>query len=302
MRRALIVSCLLACSPTEVVGGPAVVAEPDLSAVKEPFAKEDRDGVRAALKQAGVAFGADDCMAWPPSFPRVVVLGTEVDGGCVPGGAFVDRRYVGRSGEVEALATRGFAEAKLADKEAIARAWVDEAVHAFGDRFAKGDEPAFTAAGAPKVAPVIVRMNKIGGVVVEGWVGVHSSDPARANFSLRTYRFAPDGALEIEVKQDITGPVNGPSEGEPPRTSVDMTGFDLACERDADCVKVSPNRCGVCSCDNTPLAKRDLAAFTAAASAITCPPREPLPPSAGCGGCSGTPVRCVKGRCLVGVQ
>jgi hypothetical protein len=303
IRCALVVSwSLAACSPTEVVGGPAVVAEPDLSAVQVPFARDDRDGVRAALKQAGVAFGAEDCIAWPASFPRVVVLGSVVDGGCVPTGTFVDRRHLGSNGEAEALATRGFAGAKLADKEAIARAWVDEAVHAFGDRFAAGDEPAFTAVGAPKVAPVVVRMNKIGGVVVEGWVAVRSSQPDRANFTLRTYRFAADGALEIESKQDLTGPAGGPPEaagGDPPSYSVDMTGFDLACQRDADCVKVRPHMCGVCGCENTALAKRHLEAFQRAAAAIVCPPPEPLTGGAGCGGCPGYHARCEKRACVV---
>lgn len=316
MTRALVVaSCLLACSQpgAGATGGapqtpPPATPEPAPKKPAEPapapFAPDDRAAVRAALAQAGVEFGDDDCIEWPGSFPRVVVVGSFAhDRGCRTTGLFVDRTYLPTGGDVAGLATRDFVAARLADKEAIARAWIDEVVHAFGGEFVTEPTPAFTFDDLPKYTPVIVRENKIGGVVVEGWTAVPPGMNDESAFVLMHYQFAPDGALTAESRQRFA--VDGQrlrdrkQAGTAPPTSlsVDMTRFDLTCTRDADCTVVRPHPCGPCGCANTPLARRDEPAFRAAVAAISCPPATPLTGGAGCGGCPGYKPRCDAGKC-----
>jgi len=115
----------------------------------------------------------------------------------------VDRRWAGGGDAPGGLATRGFVDARGTDKEAIARAWIDEVVHAFGDEFVTALEPAFGLDGSPAFTPVVVRDNKIGGVVVEGWERVPPGMVDESRFVSRTYRFAPDSALESETRQEF---------------------------------------------------------------------------------------------------
>jgi len=310
LRAFVVASLLVSCTPP---AGPAPVdttptATPPAAsggAVRPdpppaPFARDDRPAVAAALKASGVELDASDCLVWPTSFPRVVVVGAFAhDRGCDRTGVFVDRRWYASDGDAPALATRDFTAARLADKEAIARAYVDEVVHAFGHQFVTEPAPAFGFPDSPKYAPVIARENKLGGVVVEGWEAVPPGMNDESAYVLATHRFAPDGALTSETKQQFA--VDGDRLRQPPKLpsfTVDMSTFDLTCTRDADCTTVRINPCGPCGCSNTPLATRDLAAFNAAAAAIACPPLVPLPGGAGCGGCLGHRARCDAGKCV----
>jgi hypothetical protein len=117
---------------------------------------------------------------------------------------FVDRTWHAEGGTTKALATRGFADAQMQEKESIARAWVEEALQAFGGRFVLVPTKAFELDGSPKHEPVRVRMNKIGGVVVEGWVARPSGMQDESAFDFVVYRFAPDGALEAESSRSFT--------------------------------------------------------------------------------------------------
>lgn len=101
------------------------------------------------------------------------------------------------------LATRGVVDARGTDKAAIARAWIDEVVHACGDEFVTAPEPAFGLDGSPAFTPVIVREDKIGGVVVEGWERVPPGTVDESRFVLKAHRFAPGGALESETRHDF---------------------------------------------------------------------------------------------------
>ncbi len=170
----------------------------DAPAKSGPFAKGDEKAVRAALARARQDVG-EACFEWPASFPRVVLVGSFAhDRGCDLEGMFVDRRWHDEGGTPKALATRDFANAKMEDKEAIARAWVEEGLQAFGGRFVQVTTKAFELEGSPKFEPVRARMNKIGGVVVEGWVQRPSGMQDETGFDFVVYRFAPDGAVETE--------------------------------------------------------------------------------------------------------
>ncbi len=313
MRRVLsLVSSLLACSqpasttPAATPAVPAVTAAPTPTppaAEPPPFARDDKVAVRLALKQAGLDLDDHDCLAWPASFPRVVAVGQFAhDRGCELAGIFVDRRFITSDGEVAALATRDFMNTRLAAKEALARAWIDEVVHAFGGEFVTEPGAAFSLPDAPTFAPVFARLNKIGGVVVEGWISEPPGMQDESVFHLVTHRFAPDGKLETESKlrHAVDGPrLRGAEQPKAaPSYAVDMAKFYLTCKRDRDCTLVRPAPCGPCGCTNTPLAARDLAAFQTASAAITCPPPVPLTGGAGCGGCPGYHASCDKGTCV----
>ena len=221
MRRVLGLSILLACHPTSGTGekqalasagdGPPATSTVTATPTPTPtptgptFTRDDRTAVQAALRSAGVELDDHDCVTWPASFPRVVVVGSFAhDRGCRNSGLFVDRKWIAEGGEVEALATRDFVGAKLTDKEAIARAWIDEVEHAFGGEFVATSEVAFTLEGSRPFTPVVVRENKVGGVVVEGWERVPPGMRDQSTYVLVSYRFAPDGQLTAETKQDFS--------------------------------------------------------------------------------------------------
>jgi len=174
-------------------------------AAAQPFARNDEAAVKAALQSNGHEVHDDMCIEWPSSFPRVVLIGGFAhDQGCSHEGMFVDRKFHATGGEVEALATRGFETAGIEEKEAIARAWIGEVVHAFGGGFVTQSSSAFELDDSPKFEPVHVRANKVGGVVVEGWVQDPSGMRFESSFRLVTYRFAPDGSISAESKRQFT--------------------------------------------------------------------------------------------------
>lgn len=195
-RALALVLLALSCTKAEPSPTKPTAAERKAGAKSEPFAKNDEQAVRAALAEGGHDVG-DACFAWPASFPRVVVVGGFAhDRGCDLEGMFVDRTWHGEGGTKAALATREFADAKMEDKEAIARAWVEEGLQAFGGRFVQVTHKAFELEGSPKFEPVRARMNKIGGIVVEGWVERPPGMQDESGFDFVVYRFAPDGAVE----------------------------------------------------------------------------------------------------------
>lgn len=205
MRRALVISVLAACQPVQVVPGGASGAPLPPAQAQASFAQGDKQAVQAALKDAGVELDGDACVAWPSSFPRVVVVGTFAhDRGCDTIGLFVDRRWTPGGDEVAGLSTRAFASAAQTDKESLARAWIDEVVHVFGGSFVTSEHVAFTLGRGPPYTPVLVRANKIDGVVVEGWEIGRSGMRDESTFTFATYRFAPDGRLTAETKQSFT--------------------------------------------------------------------------------------------------
>jgi hypothetical protein len=250
--------------------------------------------------------GEDACFAWPQSFPRVVVVGSFAhDRGCMNVGLFVDRTFHAVGGEVAGLATRGFASAGMTDKESLARAWIDEVEHAWDGSFLTAATTAFSVDDSPKFAPVRVRADKVGGVVVEGWVQQPPGMSDESAFVFVSYRFAKDGALSRDEKQTfavdgarIREKERGAAKPPPSPHAVEMTGFDVSCERASDCTVVNPNKCGPCGCANTPLANKEEAKFEAAYEALACPPREPLPDGAGCGGCMTYKSACDAGKCV----
>lgn len=226
MMRALVVATLLlACTPptsSAPRNTPPTTTQPTASggAVQldpsPPFVRDDRPAVAASLKNSGVELDEHDCLAWPTSFPRVVVVGAFAhDRGCERIGVFVDRRWYASDGDAPALATRDFTAARLADKEAIARAYVDEVVHAFGQQFVSEPAPAFSFPDSPKHTPVIARENKLGGVVVEGWEAVPPGMNDESAYEFATHRFAPDGALTSETRQRFA--VDGERLRQPPK-------------------------------------------------------------------------------------
>lgn len=172
------------------------------------FAKDDKAAVLAAYEAAtGNDLGEDACVVWPSSFPRVTLVGGFAhDRGCDLEGVFVDGELRKTDANQAGLATREFEKAVLHDKEAIARAWTDEVLHAFGGRFVTASETAFEIEGSPKFEAPRATENKIGGVVVEGWVERPSGMVYESSYDYIIYRFAPDGALETERRNGFTVP------------------------------------------------------------------------------------------------
>ncbi|MBK6922559.1 MAG: hypothetical protein IPH07_34535 [Deltaproteobacteria bacterium] len=170
--------------------------EPELPA---PLPRDDRAAVAEALRPHGVTLDDSDCIAWPPSFPRVVVIGSFAnDRGCQHSGTLVDRQWSTDEASVAGLATRGFASASLDDKHTIARAWVDEVNHAFGHDFVTASEPAFSQPGSPAFTPVHVRDDKLAGVVIEGWVRLPSGMVDETAYAFEKHRITRDGAHSHE--------------------------------------------------------------------------------------------------------
>ena len=170
------------------------------------FAKDDKAAVLAAYKAAsGTDLGDDACVQWPSSFPRVTLIGGFAhDRGCDLDGVFVDGELKTADADRLGLATREFEKAVLADKEAIARAWVDEVLHAFGGSFVTSSTTAFELAGSPTFEAPRATMNKIGGVVVEGWVQRPAGMVYEYTFDYRIYRFSPEGKIEAETRNSFT--------------------------------------------------------------------------------------------------
>lgn len=206
MSRALLVaSLLLACTRADGGGDakPTSTAPPTATPppATEPFARDDRAAVAAAMKQAGAELTAEDCVTWPTSFPRVVAVGSFAhDRGCDLTGVFVDRRWLAGGASVDGLATRGFAGASAEERQTIARQWVEEVDQAFGGRFVSRKPTAFEFPEAPAWQSVEVRADGQD-VVVEGWIEEPSGMRWEDAFRFVTYRFAPDGKLAAEVKQ-----------------------------------------------------------------------------------------------------
>ncbi len=294
-----------ATTATPSTDPPASHDPPPSEPTPQPIAPDDRATVAKALADAGVRFGDDDCVAWAPSFPRVVAVGSFAhDRGCETVGLLVDRRWhAGDAGVAAALATVGFAAAALVEREALARRWVDEVEHAFGDHFVTESELAFELDGSSRFQPVLARTNKLGAVVVEGWTREPAGMQDESAFQRMRYTLSPQG--ELQRSSEARFSVEGPrlrelqAKREAAKLVVDMTGFDLACRGDADCTLVRPSPCGRCGCESTPLAKKDLSAFDTARKAIECPPPVPVPGGAGCGGCPGHHAVCRDGRCTV---
>jgi hypothetical protein len=219
LRRAIVVLAILALSctraePTPATPDAATKPEPaavpptDPPPVAEPksFARDDKAAVVTAFKAAtGEGLGDDACVEWPRSFSRVVVVGGFAnDRGCEQEGTFVDDVLHREHAELPGLATVGFADAAMERKEQLAQAWVDEVLHAFGGSFVTVADEAFGVDGSPSFEPVRARMNKIGGVVVEGWLQEPSGMRDESTYHFVVHRFAKDGALEVTLRNSFT--------------------------------------------------------------------------------------------------
>ena len=90
-----------------------------------------------------------------------------------------------------------------------------------------------------------------------------------------------------------------PPEPELPYTALDMTGFDLSCERDSECTGVNVHKCSHCGCANTPLRVADQEKFRELRAALECPPPDEATLQIACGGCPGYRSRCADGTCVV---
>jgi hypothetical protein len=177
----------------EAESGDAKSSDP--KAATKAFAKDDKAAVLAAYEAAtGTDLGDDACVVWPSSFPRVTLVGGFAhDRGCDLEGVFVDGELRKTDANQAGLATREFDKAVLHDKEAIAR-------------FVTASETAFEIAGSPKFTAPRATENKIGGVVVEGWVQRPAGMVYELSYDYIIYRFAPDGALETETRNSFTVP------------------------------------------------------------------------------------------------
>lgn len=209
----LVISLCLACAKTGAAQD-TKTSEGDATAKVpsgEPFARDDRDAVRQAIQEAtGRDPGDDACIQWPPSFPRLVVVGTFAhDRGCMYEGLFVDRTwYAGRDAkaDVAGLSTVGWAKADIEQRQKIARDWVREVAQAFDGRFVEKPTTAFAFDDTPDFEPVHVRPTKVMGVVVDGWVAEPSGMVFEEAYRFVEYRFGPDATVQGSSSRQFAVP------------------------------------------------------------------------------------------------
>ena len=166
-----------------------------------PIAAGDRKAVREAYRAAmGRDLGEEvDCVQWPEAFAHVVLVGTFAhDRGCMLEGFFIDRTwYDGRRSDAVAdgLATVGWADAAIDEREVLARAWIDSVTHAFDGQFVREEQTAFVFEDTPAFEPVQVKALEDGGVLVSGWVSLPSGMVWESAYHFMEYRFDRQGAL-----------------------------------------------------------------------------------------------------------
>ncbi|MFO0632670.1 MAG: hypothetical protein U0168_07470 [Nannocystaceae bacterium] len=139
---------------------------------------------------------------------RVVAVGSFAhDRGCETVRLLVDRRWhAGDAGVAARARDRGLRRRRAGEREALARRWVDEVEHAFGDHFVSASELAFELDGSSRFQPVLARTNKLGAVVVE------ELDPGAAGmqdesaFQRMRYTISPQGELQREARFSVEGP------------------------------------------------------------------------------------------------
>lgn len=174
----------------------------------QPPARGDRAAVREAVKKAtGQDPGEDVCAEWPPSFPRVVVVGSFAhDRGCTFDGLLVDRTWLtgGEGVSAAGLASAGWAEADMYSREKLAKAWVEEVEQAFGGHFVQASTTAFTFDDTPAFDPVRVRTTKVLGVVVEGWIAEPSGMVWEESYHYVEYRFDREGNLKATSERSFS--------------------------------------------------------------------------------------------------
>ena len=192
--------------PTVDPAGPAVARTGPAAPTKQPtpaFAPDDRAAVVKASEEAtGREPDEHDCVAWPASFPRVVVLGTFAhDRGCAGEALFVDRKFYATDGEVAGLATRDFASATGEQKQALARGWVEEVAQEFSSRFLSEPSAAFEFPGVPKFAAPKLADGPDGGVVVSGWEKDPPGMVDEDAYNFVTYSFTTGGRMSTKFAQ-----------------------------------------------------------------------------------------------------
>lgn len=220
MKRALlVVSLALACTRTNGGAGvgvdppppksdtpPTASDTPPKTDTAAPIQRDDRVALAAALKAVGVELHEEDCAVWPPTFPRVVMVGSFAhDRGCDLSGMLIDGKWITADTSVAGLKTAGFAAAAPEERQRLARAWVGEVEQGFGDSFVGAlvgpPEFAFKVAGVA-YTPVAARIDGPD-VVVEGWVSDRAGMRYEFGYALVTYRFAPDGALKVASTKEF---------------------------------------------------------------------------------------------------
>lgn len=170
----------------------------DGDAATQPFDRDDDEAVREAFEKAtGRALDEHDCVVWPRSFERVVLVGSFAnDRGCMHEGMFIDRTWHEKGGAQAALATAGWDDADIEKRQELARAWVEQASQAFGGRFVDKSQTAFEFEDTPDFEPVRVRATQELGVVVSGWVEEPAGMVWESAYRFVEYRFGRDGSVE----------------------------------------------------------------------------------------------------------
>jgi hypothetical protein len=95
-----------------------------------------------------------------------------------------------------------------------------------------------------------------------------------------------------------TNPVDKPPVDKPPPSFVvDLTGYDLTCAADADCVMVETSPCDTkCTCPQHSISTKAMDRYHAAVAAIDCT-KAPTHDDIVCGECMSPLPACVSGTC-----
>ena len=199
----------LACGGEPTPGGsnPAKTEK----AAPAPIDLSTDSGVKKAWERLkGEALSDKDCIARPKSFPSAVVVGLFAsDRGCRLKGIFIgDQLHASSRGQRaryahETLKSVGFIDAPEARKHELARAYVDEVIHAFRDGLVDAATPAFALEETPPfTAPVVKTVTDE--THVEGWVPLPSGDKDETGYIYGEWRFSSAGFLRTSLTNRFT--------------------------------------------------------------------------------------------------
>lgn len=226
--RWLVLAAPLACGGEPTPGGSnPTKREGEVAAA--PIDVSTDAGVKKAWERfKGEVLGDKDCIARPKAFPTAVVVGLFAhDRGCRLKGVFIGEQLHSSSrGQRaryahETLKSAGFVDAPEARKHELARAYVDEVIHAFRDGLVTKATPAFALEETPEYAAPTVK-TVTDETHVAGWVPLPAGDKDETGYIHGEWRFSSAGFLRTSLSNrfTVTGARLRGEEGPPPKPAL----------------------------------------------------------------------------------
>jgi len=163
------------------------------------------DAVKRAYKDATGKDIGDLCVDRPPTFPKVVVVGSLVmDRGCSTIGAFVDNRWIPAASDytAPALASAGWSD--TAKRPTLAGAWLAEI--GWDGTLVTEDKPAFKFDDTPDFTPLTAIPSENGNVTVTAWVQDPPGMVYEESYRRMEWTFDPTGHLTGRQLEHFTVP------------------------------------------------------------------------------------------------